>query len=50
MRLTMGHGVNLSRLSDGLICLLPPLRINQVRRENGIDKSRLSKPGLTYMS
>lgn len=43
----MRDGVDLSRLPDRLIRLQATLRVNQVRREDGVDQRRLSKTRLT---
>lgn len=43
---TMRHSLNFRRLSNWLVRLKTSLRINQVRRENGVDESRLSKTSL----
>lgn len=44
----MRHSLNFRRLSNWLVRLKTSLRINQVRRENGVDESRLSKTSLSY--
>lgn len=43
----MRHCLNFCRLPNWLVRLKTSLRINQVRRENGVDESRLSKASLS---
>ena len=43
---TMRDGMDLGSLPDGLISLFPSLGVNQVRGEDGVDESRLSKTRL----
>ena len=45
---TMRDGVDLGSLPDGLISLFPSLGVNQVRGEDGVDESRLSKTRLAW--
>ena len=42
----MRDGVDLRGLPDGFVGLLPPLRVNQVRREDGVDERRLPETRL----
>ena len=44
---TMRHGMNLSRLSNRLLCLESSLGVNQMRSENSVDQRRLSQTSLT---
>ena len=42
----MRHRVNLRRLPDGLVRLQTSLRVNQMRRKNGVNQRRLSQTRL----
>lgn len=43
---TMRDGVDLGSLPDGLIGLIPPLGVDEVRGEDGVDESRLPETRL----
>ena len=45
---TMRDGVDLRRLPNGLIRLETALRVDEVGREDSVDKRRLSETSLTY--
>jgi len=47
-KLTVRCGLDLGRLSHGLIRHKPTFRINQVRCENGVDERRLPQAGWSY--
>lgn len=44
--LTMGNSLNLRCLPDGLVRSKATLRVNEVRRENGVDERRLAQTSL----
>lgn len=44
----VGYRVDLGRGADGLVGLQAALRVDQVRREDGVGQSRLSETGLAY--
>ena len=44
----MRDRLNLRRLPDRLVRLKPTLRVDQVRRKDGVDERRLSETGLAW--